>query len=192
MAWKSMCSTRTPAQSLLIYRRTNSAVGTPLAVDIAPGRCVGPQAFPIQRVLDNDSFAAAFNQLPLLAMGGSLPLQHFKAVPAHCRSGFGQRGTPRVHQQFGGVDEAVGFMQALVRMKAWRTASRIGARAMEPTFQRPVRRDGHSLSSHRAAGRISWPSPALLSRHCRMSWTAVKRERPAFWSILTDGGALSD
>ena len=173
------------AQSLLIYRRTNSALGTlrlilPLADEL---EC----SFPIQRLLDNDSLRA-LNRLPLHAMG---EVSRFSISRRFRRTADTVARAERVaFINNSGALMRLGLMQALVRMSVQHGITHWCA-AVEPTFQRML-----------AAMAIRFdPIGPLVEYHGLRQpcygvvadvLEAVKRERPAFWSILTDGGALSD
>ena len=173
------------AQSLLIYRRTNSALGTlrlilPLADAL---EC----SFPIQSVLDNDSLRA-FNRLPVLAMG---EVSRFSISRRFRRTADTAASAERIaFINNSGALMRLGRMQALVRMSMQHGITHWCA-AVEPTFQRMFA--AMAIRFHPIGPLVEYhglrqPCYGVIADVLK----AVKRERPAFWSILTDGGALSD
>jgi N-acyl amino acid synthase of PEP-CTERM/exosortase system len=173
------------AQSLLIYRRTNSALGTlrlilPLANDLE-------HSFPVQQVLDEDC-AKRFSRLPLHSMG---EISRF-SISRRFRS-VADASTSEERIAFVSNSSALmrlGLMQALVRMSVQHGITHWCA-AVEPTFQRmlaamairfhPI---GPLVEFHGLRQPVYGAVDDILN--------AVKRNRPAFWAVLTDAGSLYD
>ena len=170
-------------QSLLIYRATNAALGTvrlilPLAADVK-------FSFPIQRVLDRDSLRS-FNQLPLYVMGEvsrfSISRQHRRIDDAS------DSADHNAITNNSGALMRLGLMRALVRMSMQQGITHWCA-AVEPTFQRmfsamairfqPV---GPLVEYHG----LRQPCYGVIADVL----DTVRRERPSFWSILTDNGSV--
>lgn len=172
-------------QSLLVYRQVNAALGTvrlilPLANDL-------DRSFPIQRVLGKEA-RAAFNRIPLHSTG---EVSRFSVSREFRRNATtAQSSDEGPLRTSSALMMRLGLMQALVRMSALNGITHWCA-AVEPTFQRMF-----------AAMAIRFqPLGPLVEYHGLRQpcfgiiadvLNAVKRERPSFWSILTDGGVLSD
>lgn len=173
------------AQSLLVFRQANAAVGTvrlilPLGNDLE-------RSFPIQRVLGKDALAA-FNRIPLHSMGEvsrfSISREFRRTAEAAERSDNGP------FRSFSALMMRLGLMQALVRMSALNGITHWCA-TVEPTFQRMFA--AMAIRFQSLGPRVEYHG---LRQPCfgviEDVLNAVKRERPTFWSILTDGGTLSD
>jgi N-acyl amino acid synthase of PEP-CTERM/exosortase system len=173
------------AQSLLIHRSTTAALGT-LRL-ILPLTDVLQSSFPVQGVLDEDSLRE-LNRLPLHSTAEVSRFsisRRFRRIAdvsasAECLAVINSSGALM----------RLGLMQALVRMSVQNGITHWCA-AMEPTLQRLL-----------AAMAIRFqPIGPLVDYHGLRQpcygevagiLNAVKRERPAFWSVLTDAGALFD
>ena len=173
------------AQSLLIHRKSTAALGTlrlilPLVDSLQT-------SFPVQSVLDAESLRE-LNGLPLHS---TAEISRFSI----------SRRFRRIADSYGSAEclafinssgalMRLGLMQALVRMSVENGITHWCA-AMEPTFQR-------LLSAMAIRFRPLGPLVEYhgLRQPCYGAvgdiLNAVKRERPAFWSVLTDGGALFD
>ena len=173
-------------QSLLVYRVVNAALGTvrlilPLANDL-------DRSFPVQCVLAKDELAA-FNRIPLQSTAEisrfsvSRQLRRDASNPEK-NPGDGLVAAPSA------LIMRLGLMQGLIRMSALHGMTHWCA-AIEPTFQRMLA----------AMGIHFQPLGPLVEYHGLRQpcfgriedvLSGVKRERPMFWSILTDRGALWD
>ncbi|HXJ01465.1 MAG TPA: PEP-CTERM/exosortase system-associated acyltransferase [Micropepsaceae bacterium] len=173
------------AQSLLVHRAANATLGTvrlilPLAND-------AELSFPVQRVLDGDSLAA-FRQLPLHSTGEVSRFsisREFRRVIHSCGS-----GTDAALAGNSAVLMRLGLIQALVRMSMERGITHWCA-AMEPTLLRML---SAMAIRFRPIGPLIEYHGLRQPCYCVVADVLedVKRERPAFWSVLTDGGALLD
>ena len=157
------------AQSLLIHRASNEALGTvrlilPLADELK-------RSFPIQRVMDENSLRM-FNELPLHSMAEvsrfSISRQLRRMTDAH--------GSPQVTAvtRNSGPLMRLGLMQAQVRMSMQYGITHLCS-AMEPDTSADALQ--HGSIRFRPVGplvRISWPAPALLLRYCRCAKRAAK------------------
>jgi N-acyl amino acid synthase of PEP-CTERM/exosortase system len=172
-------------QSLLVCRATDAALGTlrlilPLANELE-------SSFPVQHVLAADSLRE-FNRLPLHAMGEvsrfSISRQFRRlADTSGCAERMAYVGNSAVLMR-------LGLMQALVRMSVQHGVTHWCA-AMEPTLLRMLsamairfRPVGPLVEYHGLRQPCYGTMADVLS--------AVKRERPTLWSVITDGGALFD
>ena len=169
--------------SLLFYRAKACALGTvrlilPLANDLE-------HSFAVQRVM-NASSLREFNRLPL---------RHTAEVSRFSIS--------RQFRRIAGADDAVeqsafvsnsgplmrlGLIQALVRMSMEHGITHWCA-AMEPTLLRML---SAMAIRFRPVGPLVEYHGLRQPCYCVIAdvLDAVRRERPAFWSVLTDGGAL--
>ncbi|HEX3487095.1 MAG TPA: PEP-CTERM/exosortase system-associated acyltransferase [Micropepsaceae bacterium] len=167
------------AQSLLIHRASNAALGTVrmiLPLDGDP-----ENSFAVQRIMDAESLKV-FNRLPLPTMA---EVSRFSiSKKSRTQAGTGDESQPSVS----GPLMRLGLIQSLVRMSRQHGITHWCA-AMEPTLLR-------MLSA--MAIRFT-PVGPLVEHHglrqpcyCVVAdvLDAVKRERPAFWAVLTDAGTL--
>jgi N-acyl amino acid synthase of PEP-CTERM/exosortase system len=171
------------AQSLLVHRATNTALGTV--------RLILPQAnelersFPVQRVLDRNSLRE-FNELPLHAMG---EVSRF-SISRKFR-GIGDTSSSPEHAAVIRNSASLmrlGLMQALVRMSMQHGITHWCA-AVEPAFQRMFAAMAirfHPISPLIEYHGLRQPCYGVIADVLN----TVRRERPAFWSILTNGGAF--
>jgi N-acyl amino acid synthase of PEP-CTERM/exosortase system len=172
------------AHGLLHCRRSSDALGTVrliLPLDHDPH-----DSFAVQRVLHSD-VRSAFNKLPLHAMG---EVSRF-SISRHIRRRADSTDLTGQIAASGnsGPLMRLGLIQALIRMCIENGITHWCA-AMEPTLLRML-----------AAMAIRFkPVGPLVDYHGRRQpcycvvadvLNAVKRERPAFWSVLTNGGALA-
>lgn len=173
-------------QSLLTYRVANAALGTvrlilPLANDL-------DRSFPVQRVLGTDELAA-FNRIPLQS---TAEISRFSVSRQLRRDASRPDKNPedRPVAAPSALIMRLGLMQGLIRMSALHGMTHWCA-AIEPTFQRMLA----------AMGIHFQPLGPLVEYHGLRQpcfgriedvLSGVKRERPTFWSILTDRGALWD
>ena len=173
------------SHSLLVHRATNEALGTvrlilPLANELK-------RSFGVQRVMDAKTLRE-FNQLPL----------HYTAeVSRFTISRQFRRVTDRSarpeHAAFignSGPLMRLGLIQALIRMSAQHGITHWCA-AMEPTLLRML---SAMAIRFRPIGPLVEYHGLRQPCYCVIEDVlhAVRRERPAFWSVLTDGGALID
>ena len=170
------------AQSLLVYRTGNLALGTlrlilPLKGDLE-------HSFPVQRVLANEHLAE-FNRLPLHAMGEvsrfSISRQLRRMADTHDAE----------HAAFisnSGALMRLGLMQALVRMSYQHGITHWCA-AVEPTLWRMF--DAMAIRFHPIGPLVEYhgmrqPCYGVIADVLN----AVRRERPSFWAVLTDNGTF--
>jgi N-acyl amino acid synthase of PEP-CTERM/exosortase system len=168
--------------SLLIHRATGTAVGTVRLILRLPDDT--EHSFPMQKVL-SDSTAREFRRLPLYS---AAEVSRFSI----------SRQFRRVDDAGGGEDvEMIGISGPLMRLGLIQSLVRMSfaygithwCAMMEPTLLRML-----------AAMAIRFrPIGPLVEFHglrqpCYCNLTdildSVREERPAFWSVLTDGGAL--
>jgi N-acyl amino acid synthase of PEP-CTERM/exosortase system len=173
------------AQSLLVHRKSNAALGTlRLILPLADRE---QMSFPVQSVLD----ARASKELNRLPLRSTAEISRFSISRRFRRiADTYDNAECLAFINSSGALMRLGLMQALVRMSVQNGITHWCA-AMEPTFQRLL-----------AAMAIRFrPLGPLVEYHglrqpCYGAvgdiLNAVKRERPAFWSVLTDGGALFD
>jgi len=172
------------AHSLLMHRATNTALGTvrlvlPVAGDLE-------HSFPVQRVLDPDS-QRIFNQLPLAS---TAEVSRF-SISRQLRRSTDLSGS---HEPAGFVNNSgalmrLGLIQALVRMSLQHGITHWCA-AMEPTLLRML---SAMAIRFRPVGPLVEYHGLRQPCYCVVAdiLDAVRRERPSFWAVLTDGGALS-
>jgi N-acyl amino acid synthase of PEP-CTERM/exosortase system len=173
------------AQSLLIHRGTNAALGTLRLILPLTDRL--QNSFPVQGVLD----AASLKQLNRLPLHSTAEISRFSisrrfrriadvSASAECLAFINNSGALM----------RLGLMQALVRMSVENGITHWCA-AMEPTFQRLLA--AMAIHFHPIGPLVEYHG---LRQPCYGEvegiLNTVKRERPAFWSVLTDGGALFD
>lgn len=172
------------SHSLLVHRATNTALGTvrlvlPVAGDLE-------HSFPVQRVIDPDSLKT-FNQLPLARTAEvsrfsiSRQLRRVSDVSSH------QEHAAIVSNS--GALMRLGLIQALVRMSLQHGITHWCA-AMEPTLLRML---SAMAIRFRPVGPLIEYHGLRQPCYCVVAeiLDAVRRERPSFWAVLTDGGALS-
>jgi N-acyl amino acid synthase of PEP-CTERM/exosortase system len=168
------------AQSLLIHRGTKTALGTVRL--ILPQAGALDRSFAIQRVMDKASLRE-FQELPLHSTG---EVSRFSISRQFRRIVHGSQHAAAIDNS--GPLMRLGLIQALVRMSKEHGITHWCA-AMEPTLLRmlsamairfePI---GPLIEYHG----LRQPSYCVLADVL----DAVREERPAFWSILTEGGAL--
>ena len=170
------------AQSLLIHRASDAALGTvrmilPLAHDLE-------RSFAVQEVLDAES-TKTFDQLPLHTMAEVSRFSISKKIRGKATT---PDATDDGQASVSGPLMRLGLIQALVQMSRAHGITHWCA-AMEPTLLRML-----SAMAIRFV-----PVGPLVEHHglrqpcyCVIAdvLEAVKRERPAFWSVLTEAGAL--
>jgi N-acyl amino acid synthase of PEP-CTERM/exosortase system len=171
------------AQSLLIHRASNEALGTvrlilPLSQDLE-------RTFPVQRVMDENALRI-FNQLPLRF---TAEVSRFSISRQFRRLAdrFGQQA----HDAFlsnSGPLMRLGLIQALIRMSAEHGITHWCA-AMEPTLLRML---SAMAIRFRPVGSLVEYHGLRQPCYCVVDdvLNAVKCERPMFWSLLTDGGTI--
>lgn len=165
--------------SLLVYRAANSALGTVRLILPLPDETT--DSFPMQRVLKG-STAGEFRRLPLYSAA---------EVSRFSISRQFRRDSNEDEAEFISVSGPLmrlGLIQSLVRM-SFEYGITHWCAMMEPTLLRML-----------AAMAIRFrPIGPLVEFHglrqpCYCSLTdileSVRQERPAFWSVLTNGGAL--
>jgi N-acyl amino acid synthase of PEP-CTERM/exosortase system len=172
------------AHSLLMHRATNTALGTvrlvlPVAGDLE-------HSFPVQRVFAPDS-QRIFNQLPLAS---TAEVSRF-SISRQVRRSTDLSGS---HEPAGFVNNSgalmrLGLIQALVRMSLQHGITHWCA-AMEPTLLRML---SAMAIRFRPVGPLVEYHGLRQPCYCVVAdiLDAVRRERPSFWAVLTDGGALS-
>jgi N-acyl amino acid synthase of PEP-CTERM/exosortase system len=173
------------AQSLLIHRSSSAAFGTLRLILPLADRLQA--SFPVQGVLDQDSLRQ-LNRLPLHTTAEISRFsisRRFRRIADNSASA----------ECLAFLDNSsalmrLGLMQALVRMSVQNGITHWCA-AMEPTFQRLLA--AMAIRFHPVGPLVEYHG---LRQPCYGEvgaiLNAVKRERPAFWSVLTDGGALFD
>jgi N-acyl amino acid synthase of PEP-CTERM/exosortase system len=172
-------------QSLLVHRAANTALGTVrLILPLADGLDF---SFPLQRVLDARSLAE-FKRLPLHTTG---EVSRFSVSREFRR--MAQSATHPARAGF--IDNSallmrLGLIQGLVRMSAQHGITHWCA-AMEPTLLRIL--SAMAIQFHPIGPVIDYHG---LRQPCYCIVAdvidEVKRNRPAFWSVLTGGSALFD
>jgi N-acyl amino acid synthase of PEP-CTERM/exosortase system len=172
------------AHSLLIHRATNTALGTvrlilPVAGDLE-------HSFPVQRVLDPDS-SRAFNQLPLASTAEVSRFSISRQLRRSTDVSGNQEQTGFVNNS--GALMRLGLIQALVRMSLQHGITHWCA-AMEPTLLRML---SAMAIRFRPVGPLVEYHGLRQPCYCVVAdiLDAVRRERPSFWAVLTDGGTLS-
>ena len=171
------------AQSLLLYRPNGAALGTarlilPLAADAA-------QSFSVQRVMG----AAAQRELDGLPLHATAEVSRFSI----------SRQFRRIAETATGSEQAafvansgplirLGLIQALVRMSVQQRITHWCA-LMEPTLLRMLSAMGIRFQP---VGPLVEFRGLRQPCHCRIAdvLAAVRCERPAFWSVITDNGTL--
>ena len=173
------------AQSLLICRAANAALGTvrlilPLANDVE-------FSFPVRRVLDRDS-VAVFKQLPLHATAEVSRFSISREFRRMARSSETIDGTGFFSNS--AVPMRLGLIQSLVRMSTEHGITHWCA-AMEPTLLRML---SAMAIRFRPIGPLIEYHGLRQPCYCVVDdmLNEVRRERPAFWSVLTDEGTLLD
>ena len=172
-------------QSLLIHRATKSALGTvrlilPLAHELE-------RSFAVQRVMDENSLRT-FNQLPLHSTAEvsrfSISRQFWRAVDT---SGSPESAPPISNL---GPLMRLGLIQALVRMSMKHSITHWCA-AMEPMLLRML--SAMAIRFRPVGPLVEYHGPRQPC-YCVIAdvLNAMRCERPAFWSVLTDRGALID
>jgi N-acyl amino acid synthase of PEP-CTERM/exosortase system len=169
----------------LVYRAANVTLGTvrlilPLTHELE-------SSFPVQQVLDPASLRE-FNRLPLHTMGEVSRFSISRQFRRMSSTSYDAEHGEVINNS--GALMRLGLMQALVRMSMQNGITHWCA-AVESTFQRMF-----------AAMDIRFsPVGPLVQYHGLRQpcygviadvLNTVKRERPAFWSILTERGALVD
>jgi N-acyl-L-homoserine lactone synthetase len=163
------------AHSLLIHRSSHAAVGTVRL--ILPRTNELNHSFAVQRVM-GESALMMFNQLPLAS---TAEVSRF-SISRQLRN-------MAVPSQSGPLMR-LGLIQALVRMSREHGITHWCA-AMEPTLLRML---SAMAIRFRPIGPLIEYHGLRQPAYCVLSdvLNAVRHERPTFWSILTDGGALTD
>ncbi|HXJ01925.1 MAG TPA: PEP-CTERM/exosortase system-associated acyltransferase [Micropepsaceae bacterium] len=173
------------AQSLLVHRATNEALGTVRLV--LPLADALDRSFPVQRVLDETTLRT-FNQLPLHSAAEvsrfSISRQFRRLADTYGRMNqdtFVTNSGPLMR---------LGLIQGLVRMSREHGITHWCA-AMEPTLLRML---SAMAIRFRPVGPLIEYHGLRQPCYCVIddALNEMKYERPAFWSLLTDGGALCD
>jgi N-acyl amino acid synthase of PEP-CTERM/exosortase system len=172
------------SHTLLVHRTTNTALGTVRLVLPVTGEL--DRCFPVQHVLDEQS-QAIFNRLPLAS---TAEVSRF-SISRQLRR---DAELASLETQQDSIDNAsalmrLGLIQGLVRMSLQHGITHWCA-AMEPTLLRML---AAMAIRFRAVGPLVEYHGTRQPCYCVVAeiLEAVKRERPAFWSVLTDGGALT-
>jgi N-acyl amino acid synthase of PEP-CTERM/exosortase system len=172
-------------QSLLIHRATKSALGTvrlilPLADELE-------RSFAVQRVMDENSLRM-FNQLPL---NSTAEVSRFSISRQFCRA-VDTSGSPESAPSISnsGPLMRLGLMQGVVHMSMKHGITHWCA-AMEPMLLRMLSAMGIRF---RPVGPLVEYHGPRQPCYCVIAdvLNAVRCERPAFWSVLTDRGPLID
>ena len=169
------------AQSLLIHKNTKAALGTVRL--ILPERDGLGGSFAVQRVMD-EAALRELHELPLHVTGEvsrfSISRQFRRLAELSCNGSFSENSGPLLR---------LGLIQALVRMSIQHGITHWCA-AMEPTLLRML---SAMAIRFRPIGPLVEYHGLRQPAYCVLAdvLDAVKAERPTFWSILTDGGALT-
>jgi N-acyl amino acid synthase of PEP-CTERM/exosortase system len=168
------------AHSLLLHRTTEAALGTVRL--ILPLFDALNRSFAVQRVMDTGALRE-FHRLPLHAMG---EVSRFSISRQWRRIA----GTSETASSIGnsGPLMRLGLIQALIRMSKEHGVTHWCA-AMEPTLLRML---SAMAIRFRPIGPLVEYHGLRQPAYCVIAdvLNAVRRERPAFWSILTNDGVL--
>jgi N-acyl amino acid synthase of PEP-CTERM/exosortase system len=173
------------AHNLLIHRATDAALGTVRL--ILPRANELDRSFPVQRAMDESSLTV-FNRLPLHSTAEvsrfSISREFRRILDTSDRledAAFIRNSGPLMR---------LGLMQAIVRRSMEHGITHWSA-AMEPTF---IRMFAAMAMRFQPVGPLFDYHGLRQACYCVIAdvLNAVRRERPAFWSVLTDGGALCD
>lgn len=171
--------------SVLIHRATNVALGTVRLILPLPGKL--ERSFSVQRVLDPASLRA-LNKLPLHSMGEVSRFSISRQFRRVAETSGSQKDAAFMSNA--GPLMRLGLMQALLRMSNQHGITHWCA-AVEPTFQRLFAAMGIRFTPIGP-----WVEYHGLRQPCygviEDVLNTVQRERPAYWSVLTDGGTLAD
>ena len=173
------------AQSLLIYHAAQAALGTvrlilPLADD-------PEHSFSVQRVMS----APALRELASLPLRSTAEVSRFSISRQFRRMADTANGPEQpTFVSNSGPLIRLGLIQGLVRMSAQHGITHWCA-LMERTLLRML---SAMAIRFRPIGPLVEFRGLRQPCYCRISdvLAAVKCERPAFWSVITDGGALAD
>jgi N-acyl amino acid synthase of PEP-CTERM/exosortase system len=168
--------------SLLMYRATGKAIGTVRLILPLPG--AAEHSFPLQQVL-GASAAREFDKLPLHS---AAEVSRFSISRQFRRT---TEGAGDEHADFVSVSGPLmrlGLIQSLVRLSFEYEVSHWCA-MMEPTLLRML---AAMAIRFRPVGPLVEFHGLRQPCYCNLAEVldAVQRERPTFWSVLTEGGAL--
>ena len=168
--------------SLLVYRAAAKALGTVRLILPISGEA--EHSFPMQDVL-GASAARDFRKLPLHS---SAEVSRFSISRQFRRTAESCQDAEAEFISVSGPLMRLGLIQSLVRMSLEYGITHWCA-MMEPTLLRML---AAMAIRFRAVGPLVEFHGLRQPCYCNLAdiLEAVRRERPAFWSVLTDGGAL--
>jgi len=170
------------AHSLLVYRAAAKALGTVRLILPLPGETT--HSFPMQDVLG----AAAAHEFRKLPLHSAAEVSRFSISRQFRRTAEGTEEAQADFISVSGPLMRLGLIQSLVRMSFEYGISHWCA-MMEPTLLRML---AAMAIRFRAVGPLVEFHGLRQPCYCNLAdiLEAVRRERPAFWSVLTDSGAL--
>jgi len=168
--------------SLLVYRAAAKALGTVRLILPLPGET--EQSFPMQTVLG----AAAAREFRKLPLHSAAEVSRFSISRQFRRTAEEADNVSAEFVSVSGPLMRLGLIQSLVRM-SFEYGITHWCAMMEPTLLRML---AAMAIRFRAVGPLVEFHGLRQPCYCSLAdiLEAVRRERPAFWSVLTDGGAL--
>ena len=168
--------------SLLVYRAAAKALGTVRLILPVSGEA--EHSFPMQGVLG----AAAAREFRKLPLHSAAEVSRFSISRQFRRTAEGSDEAQTDFISVSGPLMRLGLIQSLVRMSFEYGVTHWCA-MMEPTLLRML---AAMAIRFRAVGPLVEFHGLRQPCYCNLPdiLEAVRRERPAFWSVLTDGGAL--
>ena len=168
--------------SLLVYRAAAQALGTVRLILPVAGET--EHSFPMQHVLG----AAAAREFRKLPLHSAAEVSRFSISRQFRRVAEGGHEAQADFISVSGPLMRLGLIQSLVRM-SFEFGVTHWCAMMEPTLLRML---AAMAIRFRAVGPLVEFHGLRQPCYCNLAdiLEAVRRERPAFWSVLTDGGAL--